>query len=777
MCLRMVNMRTLGVCLAIILFFLLPGAALAESSRDSQGGEEIEKTPVVNAIPKEVEMTPVADDTPAKPEQPASVGLEQAIRIAKEAFTVPEDFSQFTSGFDQWDEKSFWSLRWYRSGETGGEMSVQVNAETGDIWSMGLYIPPAPGQEYRGLPKYNREQAESTAAALAEKLQPERFKLTRLQPVQNYYQPLTFQRRGQIEHQYEYARIVDGVPYGENGISVSVNGDTGQVTRFNLRWDDTKDFPPAARRINQTKAEEIFRTEAAPELSYFRSRTPGGKEVPLKLVYRLPGPQDRVVIDGLTGQVLSGEDEFYAYNDLAGGRGMEKMADKQAAVPLSPAEEAALEEAKSLLSRERALEMARAAVKVPGEYVLNNSRLEQDYLYRDKKTWYFNWEAGSGAQRKAMDVAVDAATGDLVYFNTDAYRTMVDSLKVPEVKFSQEEALKIAGDYIKKVQPARWGEVVFKSARPEVGPLIDPGVKPQPRSYSFSWVRLAKDVPFPDNGFNLVVNSATGEITSYRMTWWDLEFPDPQGVLGQEAAADKFLKEAPLTVAYMRLWLEEMYSKVSEEGQVRLVYYTDRRDFVMLDAFTGQLLDYDGKAVLPSDPNQKFDDLAGHPAREAVELLAEAGIVAAGGNFRPDDAVTQAELIVMLVKSRGQYAAPEFPAAADGEEPWYRQYYEIAVRLGIIQAGEKPAPDQPVAREALARLAVNTMGFYQVARLSDIYLLDFQDAGDITETLRGHAALAVGLGLLEPVEDKFAPKAVVTRGEAAQTLVQLLKSS
>ncbi len=745
-----INIKTFGICLAMVLFFLLPGAALAES-------------PTVNATPAEAG------------EQTASVGLEQAIGIAKEAFTVPEGFSQFSTGFDQAGDNSFWNLRWYRSGEPGGEMNVRVNTLTGDIWSMGQWIPSAPGQEYRGLPKYTREQAESAAAALAKKLQPERFKLTRLQPDQNYYQPLTFLKRGQVEYQYNYARIVDGVPYTENGINISVSGDTGQVLRFDLRWDDIKGFPPAAGRISLAQAEQIFRTEAGPELSYFRSRTPGGKETTLKLVYRLPGQQNRVVIDALSGKVLSREDEFYAY-DLGSGA-MEKMANNQAAIPLSPAEESAVEEAKSLLSKERALDLARSAVKVPGEYVLNNSSLEQDYLYKDKKTWHFNWESGSGAERKAMDVAVDAATGELVSFNTNSYRTMYDYLKEPEVKFSEEAALKIAGDYLRKVQPARWNEVVLKNIRPEFGPLIDPGGEQQPRAYTFNWVRLAKDIPFPDNGFYLVVDSATGEITSYRMTWWDVRFPDPQGVVSREDVAEKFLKEAPLTAAYLRLWIGDMYSKIREEGQVHLVYHTASHNFAMLDALTGQLLDYDGNVVLPSVKNQDFEDLDSHPAREAVELLAQTGIVAAGGKYRPDDAVTQAELITMLVKSSGQYPVPEFRTTAAGKDPWYQQYYEAAVRLGIIQAGETPDPDLPVIREVLARLTIHAMGFYQVARLSDIYKLDFQDAGDITDYLRGHAALAVGLGLIEPVDGKFEPKAVVTRGEAAETLVKLLKSN
>lgn len=753
--------------LVLSIFIFQPAAALAESPVDLPAPELIKNNAAGSQAPAETG------------EQQAAVSLEQAIRIAREAFVVPEDFNEFSTGFDQSDSGSFWNLRWYRSGEPGGEMYVRVNSETGDIWSMGQWVPTLSGQEYQGLPKYTREKLEGAAAALAKKLQPERFKSARLQPSRDYdYQPLPLVKRGPVEYQYEYARIINGFPFTENGMTIAISGDTGQVIRFDLRWDDTSGFPAAAGMISQQQAEQIFRSEAGPQLYYFRERVPGGKKVPLKLVYRLPGLQDRAVIDALTGDVLSREEEFYGYYDMGAGSGGEmRQKNSQAAIPLSPVEEVAVEEARNLLPRDKALEFATKAVQVSGEYALVSSRLEQDYMFNDIKTWHFSWEAGSGAERKMMDVAVNAASGELISFNTGAYRIYYEPSKPPEVKISEEEALKIASDYVKKVQPARWDEVVYINARPEYYPLIDKGGIPQPSSYNFNWVRQAHGVQFPDNGFNVAVDSATGEITSYRMTWWDVEFPSQQGVMSREQAADIYLKEAPLNAAYMRLWLGPLYTKAREEGEVHLVYHTAGQNFSMLDAFSGQLLDYSGNAVTPDYKNQKFDDMDGHPASEAADLLARAGIVTPGGKFRPDDAITQAELITMLVKSSTHSSVSGYGAGAAEKEPWYQQYYETAVRLGIIQAGENPDPDLPVTREVLARLIIHTMDLYKVARLSDIYLLDFSDAGDIAGHLRGHVALATGLGLIQPVDGRFEPKAVVTRGEAAQTLVRMLKSN
>lgn len=751
--------------LVLSVFILLPAAAQAETALDMPAAKSLLNADLKNAAPA------------GTGEQQTAVSLEQAIRIAKEVFAIPEAFNEFSTGFDQSESGSFWNLRWYRSGDPGGEMYVRVNSVTGDIWSMGQWIPTEPGQEYQGLPRYSREQLAGTAAALAQKLQPERFKSTRLQPARDDdYQPLPFVKRGPVEYRYEYARIVNGFPFTDNGINISISADTGQVTRFDLTWDDTMGFPATAGMISRQQAEQIFRNEAGPQLYYFRERVPGGSKIPLKLVYRLPGQDNRAVIDALSGKVISGENEFYTYYGLGAGGNEKMMADRDAAIPLSPMEEIAVEEARGLLTKDKALELATKAVPVPADYALTSSRLEQDYMFNDIKNWHFMWQTGSGAERKMMDIAVDAVTGELISFNTSSY--FYGPSKIPQVKFSEQDALKIATDYVKNIQPGKWGQVVYVNCRPDYYPEMDRDGAPQPVSYSFSWVRLANGVQFPDNGFNVVVDSATGEVTSYRMTWWDVRFPGQQGVIGSEAAADKYLQEAPLSAAYLRLWTGLPYTKTRDEGEIRLVYYTSGQNFAMLDAFTGQLLDYNGNPVTPSYKDQKFTDLDGHPAREAVELLARSGIVnTADGKYRPDDAVTQAELITMLVKSSVWMPAPVYREGAAGQEPWYQQYYKMAARLGIIQAGENPDPDLPVTREVLARLTIHAMNLYKAAVLSDIYKLDFKDAGDITDYLRGHVALAAGFGLIEPVDGQLKPKATVTRGEAAQSLVKILQNN
>ena len=50
---------------------------------------------------------------------------------------------------------------------------------------------------------------------------------------------------------------------------IAISGDTGQVTRFDLTWDNRIEFPSTAGMIGAQQAEQIFRNEVGPKLYYF----------------------------------------------------------------------------------------------------------------------------------------------------------------------------------------------------------------------------------------------------------------------------------------------------------------------------------------------------------------------------------------------------------------------------------------------------------------------------------------------------------------------------
>ncbi|MDI7249797.1 MAG: S-layer homology domain-containing protein, partial [Bacillota bacterium] len=83
-----------------------------------------------------------------------------------------------------------------------------------------------------------------------------------------------------------------------------------------------------------------------------------------------------------------------------------------------------------------------------------------------------------------------------------------------------------------------------------------------------------------------------------------------------------------------------------------------------------------------------FRDIARHPAREAIETLAEAGVIKGrpGKVFAPDAKVTRAEFAAMVERIFGlPEVAPYLPAFADApKEAWFWRTVETVVRSGLM---------------------------------------------------------------------------------------------
>lgn len=721
----------------------------------------------------------------------ANVSLEKAIETAKKYFNVPDEFDKFTSNYNESGGEGYWHLRWYASpeGDVNGSLTVDVSAETGEVRSMYKYTYKKTGDRFKGLPKYEREEARKIAEDLVQKLQPQKFAQTRLSEDESPPVRITLGDRGPIRYYFRYERLVNGIPFKENNISVSVNGDTGEVESFHLNWDEELEFPGAKNIISQEEAEEIFMEEGGPQLIYFAPRRYGEEDVEIKLVYRTVD----MFIDALTGEVLEEPYPPYDYEKRMAAGGDEGYASAAGAPQLTPVEQEAVDELKGLMSREKALAIAEKTAGIKGdnkEYKLERSRLDREYRFPELKIWSFYWRKDSDKKSDREDregsirVGINAKTGELISYNKYEYGPEQDK---KWGRYSEEKARKIAEDYIKKLQPEKWEQVVFEESRPEPyypEPVRAGEKKPEPRYYNFSYTRQVNDVPFFDNGFSIRVDSAAGEVTSYNMNWWDAEFPEPEGIMTRQRAGEKFLAQEGLILEYLRRGLPRPYiaDREDEKQGVRLVYHKGERAVHLMDAVTGQELDYRGEPVEEKE-EVVFTDIAGHPAEDDIKLLARAGIITGmNGKFRPDDAIKEAELVKILVEASG-YPAMEYvkklealgKAETDKKEPWYKKYYQAAINAGIMDKDAEPQPDVEITRARLARFLVNAEGMSRAAKLSEIYKVPAKDAGKVAAADRGYVALALGLDLLETDNGFFKPGEKVTRAQAVEIIVDILQ--
>ncbi|MHB8158026.1 MAG: YcdB/YcdC domain-containing protein [Desulfocucumaceae bacterium] len=714
-----------------------------------------------------------AQSAPAESPGKTAVSLEEAIAIAKEKVSVPADLDSFKSEYYEDNGRGRWVFRWSKAGPPESNMQITVSAVTGELGGIGYYRSVAPGTHYNGLPAYSREQCLIIAREEAARLQPDRYPSTALATDGEQWQPspTAGDREYPIVYSFNFRRTHTGIPVAEQGINVGISAETGELMTFDSNWDAEIKLPSPGGRISPGQAGKVFTEKAGLELTYFMpySEDP---DVPgdLKPVYRIK-PPGRFVLNALTGEVIDSRDVDIFFDRMMGGGGMEMSylrADSKTPIPLSPAENRAVKELKEFLSADQAQEAASRLVEIPGGHTVSGRSLERHYGVPGLRVWNISYQDKDG--KNYIRVSVDARSGELISFSLDQGNRLEDMYKEPQVKVSEEEAKKTAGEFIKKMQPGKYGQVVFRQLESEMGPWIKMG-KSAPSGYTINYARVTGGVVYPENGFRVTVNASTGKITYYEMNWWETRFPGVQGVLGVPAANEKFLEGHPITLEYAKAYKRWGGGK---EPQYYLVYSPTGGTGVIMDAMSGQELDYQGKPVVKKG-KPAFDDIAGHPAEKDILFLAGEGIIAGeGGKYRPDDQIIGAEALSMLVKAFG-HRGPYYPLAAAKDSPWYRQVVDSAMGMGIIDKDFTVIPEAGLSRLQLSRLGINAGGWGKLAKISGIFKLDVEDAGKVPAEYRGYAAAAVGMGLVNPENGNFDPSREITRGEAATFLVRLMK--
>ena len=179
-----------------------------------------------------------------------------------------------------------------------------------------------------------------------------------------------------------------------------------------------------------------------------------------------------------------------------------------------------------------------------------------------------------------------------------------------------------------------------------------------------------------------------------------------------------------------------------------------------------------------------FSDISSHWAKSDIEYLAARQIVKGkgiSGAFSPDDRVTRAEFVAMLVGSLeingGGIRNTSFTDVATGK--WYYSPVMTASSLGLISGygNGRFAPDATITREEIAALSVRALKYMDAlsSDADDGALSGFADRDSISSWARNNAAEAVKAGIIKGMPGgMFAPDSLTTRAESAAIMKRLI---
>ncbi|MGN0180104.1 MAG: S-layer homology domain-containing protein [Monoglobaceae bacterium] len=187
----------------------------------------------------------------------------------------------------------------------------------------------------------------------------------------------------------------------------------------------------------------------------------------------------------------------------------------------------------------------------------------------------------------------------------------------------------------------------------------------------------------------------------------------------------------------------------------------------------------DPEVALPIS-TQLFSDLpADHWAYEYIAMLGERSIVSGDqGMFRPDEIVTRAEFLKMLInvlELDGNDSAVSFEDVS--MDDWFYPFVSVGVEIGLINGVSETqfSPMEAVSRQDMAVMLERAMDIRGVPLNKVSYPAEFLDRDSIADYAAEAVATLHKAGILRGYQSCFHPTDSATRAEASKVVAMVLQ--
>jgi hypothetical protein len=744
------------------------------------------------------EAAPPIPSLPVMPTKDAPVpgevkiSKEKALGLAKTYITIPDGYTLQSVNLNTYPtfmgkNTSNWNLNYSKKvrDQYYGNISITIDGITGKL--TGYYFSENdPDHKPSYPPKVNYQGAKDAAAKWIARINPDE----QSQVLYNKLNEEAFKTplNGNYQYNLRYDRMIDGIPYSQDGVSISVNGE-GVITSYNFNWDDSVVFEKTAAPISKEKAIQAFRDKAKVSLVY-------------QIPYQSKGDKKPIISYSMSTAFLnaaSGEPWNPGGNVLPVPTDAKPLTDQ----PLGQKPAASLN-----LTKEQAIQKVNEAVKLPPNAKVDNASYNE-YTNPDTgentSSWNLNWsQTADSAKVQAgyyIYATVNSRTGEIMNFSRNTRIDMQQGKEV-EVKTSQESAKALAIDFVKKNLPAYTDQLVFDDSMGKATPLEQQKTMP---NWDFNFKRVIDGVNAGSENVYLSIDKTTGEIVNYSMYMSNIPYPKQKpAVLPLEKAKDLLLSQYEIQLAYVSSNGNMPYQYVNtvstafekmkidkapggtdpnQKLTANLVYmlvpkYTQQSFF--LDAVTGQWKDPSTGEVIILD-KIKATDIEGHWAQNELQLMIDyQAIDVVNGQVSPNKAITRGEMVKMLVTAMNggrvgiQYGMERKASFTDVKnESALFAYVENAVDRGLIDRGADFNPTAIMKRGEMSQLIVRALGYKNLTKYNGIFNDKFSDAASVKSI--GEVAIVLGLNIMTLKDGSFKPDQEVTRAEAATAFFRYLQ--
>lgn len=663
--------------------------------------------------------------------------LKEAIVKSKKLFNIGSEYDKFDHYINSYDENTVFYLNWSDSKGKLGNIDVSITVD-GTVLSYGKWKPYF-GDDAPKLPKVSKEEGLKIAKDFIKKVSPEFA--NNIQYVDNN----EILNPNSDSYYYYFVRTINDIPYSENSIDISVDNITGEVKNYYTNWDMNIAFLDAKDMISAEKAKELYKEKIGLKLlikSSYNFDLDGQKENK----YLAYGPLDtNLGINAKNGEVTFYSNYYRAYDKAEGAKGVEEA-------ELNPDEQEAVDSISGLISKEEAEKVGRELLKIDSEYKIEYISLHKNWRNKNDYTWNISFIKKVDSKDFYASIGIDAKTKELVQFDKFGY---VDPSK--KVQYKEAEALKIAKEYITKMNPDKVNLIEYKKNYNYYIP-----VEEEQTEYRFEFVRKEKDAYVVNDCIEVSVDTRDGSINEYRISWGKDKLPSQEKVIAIDKAYDILFNEIGMELKYINPdRYDGNYS--TEKKEAILVYGLKNEKPANIDANTATILDYQGKPF--KEPTLvSYSDIDKSYAKEKINILAQYGIALPGDEFKPSDKMVQSDFLYLLAKANGSYF--ELDDSKD-------TIYNYLINMGIVKEDEK-APEKIITKEEAIKYIIRALKYDKVADLNEIYKELFKDTKDINPELKGYVSIAYGLKIVEGNNGYLNPKAELKREDGVNMIFNYL---
>ncbi|EHQ91814.1 S-layer homology domain-containing protein [Desulfosporosinus youngiae] len=677
----------------------------------------------------------------------ANITVEEAVRIVKDNFTIPAEYSRMHTSYNEYNKRATYSLNWNSDQPPGGSFYAEVDATNGDILNMGQWQGKT--QPSLKLPLLSAAEAEKTAANLVSKLAKQHQ--AELQLVKDEQQILSLSSSQPFTYNFRWNRMVNDIPFPGNGVTVAISGADGQIINYSYTWSKDLDFPQATDIISPEQAKQVFTDTPMLELQYYvppimDPQTSEPQQV--LLVYQPSNDFYGGAIDALTGKpvTLGGQEVAERSSSTAATQ----PAKASASSTVQPASDQDTTQNSGQISQAEAINIIKKAIKIPSSLVLQSSNHSPDWRNPGEQVWNIQWNTDPAKTNEHLyfSARVNARTGDLIGLNQSLEGNLTGNSK----PISRKDAQKIAEDFLKRIQPERF-QLVSLRQESYAGKMPD-------NLQMFYYVRHVNGIPVASDGIRIAINALSKEVFDYDLAWTNSQFPNSSEVIPIDKATEKFLQLRPLTLNYTLI-----YPPGEEQPEVHLAYQPKTNSIPylpsMLDAQTGNPMDVFGKTQSQWAGPRTFTDIQGNYAEKEIGIIGLTGAFGEyGESFHPAEKITVGSFLQAMLTAEGTnlnlVLSDEIVLKTAKERGWLQ---------------EDMNPGSELSRTDLSKIMIRYLGMDASAKAKNIYTVPFKDLSTIQPDALGYIALAWGLGILHVDGDNLQPNQTVTRADAAYALV------